>query len=100
MDLDEKSAELRARTERLGDRATDLAERTEQVAALQRTVYSALVDEFRRQIGSIERRSHSRLYRMFNKKEAIAQLKELAQQTLPELRQHLQMAKTIVADMK
>jgi prefoldin subunit 5 len=76
-DLDEKSSELKARTERLGDRATDLAERTEQVAQLQRTVYAALVDEFTRQIAALERRSHSRLYRMFNKKEARAQLADL-----------------------
>ena len=76
-DVDEKSTELRARTERLGERATDLAERTEQVAELQRTVYTALVDEFRKQIAAVERRSHSRLYRMFNKKEARAQLADL-----------------------
>lgn len=76
-DLDEKSTELRARTERLGERATDLAERAEQIAELQRTAYTALVDEFNRQIDSLDRRSHSRLYRMFNKKEARAQLADL-----------------------
>jgi hypothetical protein len=76
-DLDEKTTELRARTERLGERATDLAERGEQIAALQRTVYAALVDEFARTLDSLERRSHSRLYRMFNKAEARAQLADL-----------------------
>jgi predicted nucleic acid-binding Zn-ribbon protein len=76
-DLDERTRELTARTERLGDRTTDLAERAEQIAGLQQTVYTALVDELRRQIGAIERRSHSRLYRMFNKKEALAQLADL-----------------------
>lgn len=76
-DVDEKAAELRARTERLGERATDLAERAEQIAELQRTAYAALVDEFSRSIDALERRSHSRLYRMFNKKEAREELADL-----------------------
>lgn len=76
-DLDERTRELTARTERLGERATDLAERAEQIATLQETITTALVDEFRRDIDAIERRAESRLYRMFNKKEALARLADL-----------------------
>ena len=81
-DLDTTSREMQARTERLGERATDLAERTEQIAGLQRTMYAALIGEYDRQVSAIEQKADFRMYRMFNKKEG--------RSTIDDLRRRLQ----------
>lgn len=78
-DLDERTTDLKARTERLGERAADLAERTEQIGDMERTAVSALVDQFRHEVNKLQRRSQSRLYRWFNKKEARAEILDLRQ---------------------
>jgi hypothetical protein len=77
MDLDERTRELTARTEVLGERTSELTERTEQIADLQQTAYTSIVQELRAELGRLELRSHSRLYRMFNKREAREQLTSL-----------------------
>lgn len=76
-DLDATAKDLTARTERLGERATDLAERSEQIADLQRTAYLSLIAEFTRQVDVLERRSQSRLARMFGKAAARADVADL-----------------------
>lgn len=76
-DLDTSSRDLQARTERLGERATDLAERSEQIAGLQRTMYSALIGEFERQVDALDQKASSRFYRMFNKKDGRAAAADL-----------------------
>ena len=88
-DLDSTSRDMQARTERLGERATDLAERTEQIAGLQRTMYAALLNEYDRQGGAIEQKAESRLYRMFNKKEG--------RNTIDDLRRRLQSVRGMLA---
>ena len=67
-DLDASSRTCK-RTERLGERATEILQRSEQIAGLQRTMHSALVAEYERQVAVLEQKSGSRMYRMFNKKE-------------------------------
>ncbi len=76
-DLDERAKDLTARTERLGNRTTDLAERAEQIADLQRTAYLSIIGEFTRQIEALERRSESRLSRMFRKEDTREELANL-----------------------
>jgi hypothetical protein len=76
-DLDERTQELRARTEHLGERATDLADRTEQIAGLQKAAYTSIVQDLRAELNYLERASRSRLYRMFNKREAREQIVSL-----------------------
>jgi predicted nucleic acid-binding Zn-ribbon protein len=73
-DLDAHNREMTARTEELADRAAGLDTRVESIADLQRTAYRYVVDQIDSEVAAIERRSESRMYRMFNRREALVRL--------------------------